>query len=333
MPSGLAFASPALLLLLPLALVPLVPLVPAVLAALGLRSARGSARRRPALAVADAGLALVAAGDAPTRRVRWRALPDVMRVAAVIAVVLALARPQQGLALTTLPEDGIDIVIALDASSSMSELPSVSASRLAAARFVVDQFVSGLEGDRVGLVIFQSRALALSPLTLDRVALRRAVQAVRSGLLPDGTAIGLGLAEALNLLRDSPARSRVVVLLTDGQNNAGEVDPLEAARIAQALGVRVYTIGFLPASGGIRGVVDEATLRQIASMTDAAYYNASTRDELAEAYRTISSLERSRVGERRFASLREFAPWLAAAALTLLIAEAVLRSTVLRRYP
>ena len=165
----------------------------------------------------------------------------------------------------------------------------------------------------MGLVVFQSTALALSPLTLDHDALRRAVEEVRSGLLPDGTAIGLGLAEALNLLRDSPARSRVIVLLTDGQNNKGAISPLEAAQLADVLGVRVYTIGFVsPVSAP---TVDEATLRAVAELTGAAYYDAATRQELAAAYAAIGALERSRVGERRFTTFREFAPWLAGAAL------------------
>jgi len=315
----MTFATPELLLLLPLAAAPLLwPM---------LRS-----RRRPALAFAELGAIRAAAGA--TWRLRLRALPDALRAATVAMLILALARPQQGLALTLLPEEGIDVVVAMDTSSSMGQRTS-GVTRLQEARSVVEEFVSGLEGDRVGLVVFQSRALALSPLTLDHEALKRTVRNVSSDLLPDGTAIGLGLSEALNLLRDSLARSRVVVLLTDGQNNAGEVEPLEAAQIAKALGIRVYTIGFLAADNlppGVAGV-DEATLRGIAAITDAASYDAATQEQLADAYRTIGELERSRVGERRFSIFREFAPWLAAAALALLTIEAGLRATALRRYP
>ena len=318
----MTFATPALLLLLPAAAAPLI-----------LRWLRAS--RRPALAFADLSAVHRAADGRPSWRRRLRALPDLLRAAAVAVLIVALARPQEGLAITLLPEEGIDIVVALDASSSMEQRTSDFVTRLAAARTVVEEFVAGLEGDRVGLVVFQSRALVLSPLTLDHDALTRAVRAVRSDLLPDGTAIGLGVSEALNLLRDSPARSRVVVLLTDGQNNAGEVEPMEAAQIASALAIRVYTIGFradsalAPDAGGI----DEATLRRIASVTGAAYYDASTERELAGAYAAIGELERSRVGERRFTSFREFAPWLAAAALALITVEAALRATALRRYP
>ena len=318
----MTFATPALLLLLPAVAVPLV-----------LRWLRVS--RRPALAFADFSAIHLAADGRATWRLRILALPDLLRAVAVAMLIVALARPQEGLAITLLPEEGIDIVVALDTSSSMEHRTSNFVTRLEAARTVVEDFVFGLQGDRVGLVVFQSRALVLSPLTLHHDALTRAVRAVRSDLLPDGTAIGLGVSEALNLLRDSPARSRVVVLLTDGQNNAGEVEPLDAAQIARALDIRVYTIGFRaddPLTPNVGGI-DEITLRRIASVTGAAYYDASTERELAEAYSAIGELERSRVGERRFTSFREFAPWLAAAALALITVEVTLRATVLRRYP
>ena len=319
----MTFATPALLLLLPLAALPLL-----------WRWLRR--RRQPALAVPELDVIREAARNAATWRLRLRALPELLRAAAVVMVVVALARPQEGLALTLLPEEGIDIVVVLDVSSSMRQRTPDGETRLQAARAVVRDFVSGLQGDRVGLVIFQSRALALSPLTLDHKALNRTVSDVSSGLIPDGTAIGLGLAEALNLLRDSPAQSRVVVLLTDGQNNSGEVDPLDAAQIARTLDVRVYTIGFVGAGGPPTRFgqdLDELSLRRIAEVTDASYYNAATGAQLAQVYESIGELERSRIGERRFTTFREFAPWFAGAALTLLAFEAALRATALRRYP
>jgi Ca-activated chloride channel family protein len=194
---------------------------------------------------------------------------------------------------------------------------------------VIKDFVSSLEGDRVGLVIFQSRSLVMSPLTVDRAAVQQTVSTLEPGLLPDGTAIGLGLAEALNLLRGSEARSRVVVLLTDGQNNSGEIQPLQAAQLGKTLGIRVYTIGFVDRGEDI----DAATLRRIATDTGASYFDASNQAELATAYEEISALERSRVGERRFTHYQELAPWLAGAALLLLAGEAMLRASLLRRYP
>lgn len=319
----MSFGTPVLLLLLPLVAVPALWSV--------LRR-----RRRPAMAVADIGVlrAAVEGGTSWRLRVRW--LPDVLRAVALGALIIGLARPQEGLALTFIPEEGIDVVAVLDASSSMTFETIGGTSRLTAAKRVVEEFVRTLEGDRIGLVIFQSRALALSPLTLDHSALIRAVRDVRSGLLKDGTAIGLGLTEALNLLRDSQARGRVIVLLTDGQNNAGNVFPTDAAQIAKALGIRVYTIGFIADSGALIrafGGVDVATLRSIAEITDGAYYRATTEDELSAAYAAISDQERSRVGERQFATFHEFAPWFIAVAVALLAAEAVLRATSLRRYP
>jgi len=319
----MTFATPALLLLLPIALLPL---------AWGwLRT-----RRRPSMAVADLGAVREATQLQAGWRVRLRFVPDLLRAVAVIALVIALARPREGLATALIPEEGIDIVVTLDASTSMEFAASGGVSRIEAAREVVEEFVGTLEGDRIGLVIFQSRSLALSPLTLDHRALTRTVRDVRVGLLPDGTAIGLGLAEALNLLRNSEAKSRVIVLLTDGQNNSGDISPTDAAQVAAALDIRVYTIGFVSRGTGQfadSGGVDETTLRRVAEITGGEYFDTATRDELADAYMAISDQERSRVGERRFTAFDEFAPWLAALALALLASEVTLRSTVLRRYP
>ncbi len=316
----MSFATPWLLLLLPLAAALL--LARAVLQP-----------RRARLAVADLEPLLAAA--APSWRLRLRWLPWLLRAAAIALLIVAAARPQQGLALTTLPEDGIDIVVALDVSGSMSQLaePGLRApSKLDAAQEVIGEFIESLEGDRIGLVVFQSRAILLSPLTLDHDALRRQVDGAESGLIRDGTAIGLGIAEAINLLRESPARSRIVVLLTDGENNQGEVPPMQAARIAETLGIRVYTIGLHGAARGSSDV-DVRLLQQIAAVTGAGYFDAATQDELSEAYREVSRLERSRVGERRFTEYHEYGPLFAVAALLLLAGEAGLRASVFRRYP
>lgn len=288
-------------------------------------------RRGTALVVADLDVAAVATAATWRTRLRW--LPAATRLAAIALLVVAMARPQQGLALTPVPEDGIDIVVALDVSSSMDNFSVRSGpTRLQAARDVVTEFVETLEGNRVGLVAFQSRALTLSPLTLDHTAIVKQVRSLRSGLIVDGTAIGLGVMESLTLLEDSPARSRVIVLLTDGQNNVPEVDPIVAARVAESLGVRVYTIGFIGRSA-FGGVVDSFTLRQMAEATGGRFFDARTSEELAAAYAAIGSLERSRIGEREFTLYREFAPWVAGAALALLVIDAALRASWLRRHP
>ncbi|MEZ4501872.1 MAG: VWA domain-containing protein [Dehalococcoidia bacterium] len=321
----MTFSTPAWLLLLPI-----------VAIVLAMRWRAGS---RPASFVVAEATPAVAAAEVRSWRLRFRAMPDVLRALALALLIIAIARPRQGLAIALIPEEGIDAVVALDVSSSMNDRvvtpvgqPVDTRSRLEAARDVVDDFVDGLEGDRVGLVVFQARAITLSPLTLDQPAIARAVRNIRSGVLVDGTAIGLGLAESLNVLRESEARSRVVVLLTDGQNNQGEITPIAAADLAEALGVRVYTIAFLGSRGGEVNV-DVATLQQMAEQTGGRYFDASTADELAEAYATIGDLERSIVGERRFTSFREFGPALAAGAVALLLADALLRATWLRRYP
>lgn len=312
----MSFATPQLLVLLPAAAI--------VAALIALARRRGSA-----LLFAEPSALRAAAR--PTWRLRLRALPLVLRWIAVALLIVAIARPREGLAVTTLPEEGIDVVVTVDVSSSMTTVIGPGTSRISAARDVVGEFVAALSGDRVGLVVFQARALTLSPLTLDRVAILRRLSALQPGLLEDGTAIGLGVAEALSLLRDSPAPSRVIVLLTDGDNNAGAIDPLTASQLASALGVRLYTIGFIGGRG--TSPIDVLTLRQMAQSTGGRYFDANTQDELAAAYAEIGDLERSRVGERRFTSFRELAPPLIAAALALLAIEYGLRATWLRRYP
>jgi Ca-activated chloride channel family protein len=316
----MTFASPLLLWLLP------------IVTLLGLAQI-ARPRKTPDLAIGS--LAAIREATAPTWRLRFRWLPAALRWAAVALAVVALARPREGLAVTQVPSEGIDIVIALDVSSSMTTATRAApgATRLTEARDVVNEFVETLEGDRVGLVIFQSRALALSPLTHDITAIQRRVNGLAPGLIDDGTAIGLGLSEALTLVEDSPARSRVVVLLTDGQNNAGAIAPEVAAQLATALDVRVYTIGFLSGAIGGQVPINEVSLRAIARSTDAEYYNARSREELAQAYADIGELERSRVGERRFVTFREYAPWFLLGAIGLLLGEGALRATWLRRYP
>ena len=304
----------------PLLLLGLVP----VLAMLGAQMLQ----ERPATAVADAGP--LAAASRTTLRMRLRWLPDAIRALAIVLLVLAAARPREGLAVTTLPEEGIDIVAVMDVSSSMSQAASPQETRLQAARRVLEEFSNTLEGDRLGLVAFQARALTLSPLTSDVEAIQRRIEDLAPGLVADGTAIGLGITEGLSLLEDSQARSRVVVLLTDGENNAGEIDPFAAARVAQALGIRMYTIGLTgPGAVGI----DIPALEEMAEITGGSFFDAKTPTELEAAYEEIGALERSRIGEREFVSWREYGPWLAYLAAALVLGDVLLRSTWLRRQP
>lgn len=307
---GFAFAAPALLLLLPAVAAIMLP---------------GLMRRRETTVIADGALAHAAAR--PTWRLRLRWLPALLRALAIALLVVAIARPRHGNAVTVAPEEGVDVVLAVDVSSSMMQLAAPRVSRLSAAQQAVGEFADRLNGGRIALVAFQARAITLSPLTADHKALKQRARTLEPGLAEDGTAIGLGLAEALTLLGDSPARSRVVVLLSDGENNAGNVDPAEATRIAQALGIRVYTVAFAGTTGAASG------LRAMAIATGAQSYDARTPDELKKIYTDIGNLERSRLGERKFVDFTEYGPGLAGLAVVVLLAEGVLRATWLRRTP
>ncbi len=307
---GFAFATPALLLLLPLISLLVVP---------------DLVRRHAATMIADGSLARAAAQRTWRLRLRW--LPGALRALAIALLVVSVARPRHGNAVTVAPEEGVDVVLSVDVSSSMTQAVAPRVTRMTAAQQSVAEFADHLEGGRIGLVAFQSRAITLSPLTGDHDAIKERAKTLGPGLVEDGTAIGLGLSEALALLGDSPARSRVVVLLSDGENNAGNVEPADAARVAQALGIRVYTIAFAGTTGAASG------LRAMAISTGAESYDARTPEELTKIYTDIGNLERSRLGERKFVDFTEYGPWFAGLAVVMILAEGALRATWLRRTP
>jgi Ca-activated chloride channel family protein len=265
-----------------------------------------------------------------TWRVRYRWLPTLLRAGAVAMLVVALARPQQGQAESELPGQGIDIALVLDVSGSMTSTPLGEDTRLAVAQQNITDVISGRSEDRIALVIFADRSLVLSPLTLDYGALKSLVGEVEQVEVGGNTAIGMGLAEAVELLRGSRARSRVVILLTDGENNSGEVDPGQAARIAEALGVRVHTIGILDRDN--RGAnVNEEVLTQMAEVTGGRYFPAASPESLANVYENIDQLEKSRVGRLQFAAYDELAWYFLAAAIGFLALELLANATVWRR--
>lgn len=272
------------------------------------------------------------AGYRPTWRIRFRWLPTALRAVALALLVVAIARPQAGEAGSILPGQGIDIALILDTSSSMATGFGED-SRLLSAQQVLKDFIAGREQDRIGLVIFREQSIVLSPLTLDYDALTTLVDSVGQVNLQDGTAIGIGLADGLNLLRESRARSRVAVLLTDGENNAGNIEPLAAARIAETLGVRLYTIGMLDPDARRAGSanVDERALLEMANLTGGRYFAAEDVTGLEEVYSSIDVLEKSRIGRPTFASYHEIGVYFLVVALLLLAAELGLRSTVWRR--
>ncbi len=294
-------------------------------------------RGRPGLPFSSVEAARSAPG---TWRLRWRWLPWALRALAIALLVLALARPRSGRADALVPAEGIDMVVALDASSSMSIAVGDEESRLAVAQSVLSDFIQGRDHDRLALLAFRAETFLLSPLTLDYRALQEMVDGAGEVDLPDGTAIGLAVADSLNLLRDSTARSRVVILLTDGQNNRREVEPLAAARIADALGIRLYVVGVIQepslqphAASADQGSPDEEALERMAEVTGGRYFRATSPQALADVYREIDRLERSRVGEERFAAFDELAPFFVVPALALLALQLGLTATVFRRLP
>ena len=263
----------------------------------------------------------------PTWRIRSRWMPSALRAIALTLMIVALSRPQ-AIRADTSEGTGIDIVLSLDLSSSM-DTRFGDGTRLDAAKNVLTKFIEGRTSDRIGLVVFKNESLALSPLTTDYASLTDMLAHVDQLKLPDGTAIGDGTAEALNLLRDSRARSRTVVLLTDGENNAGRVEPLAAARIAESLGIRLYTVGVVEQRN--KTGVDVQALRKMADLTGGSFALADNPDVLQSIYARIGELEKSRIDSKVVTVTRELAPRIIVVAVILLAFEVACSSTIWRR--
>src|SRR3990172_12226792 len=277
-------------------------------------------------------------------RERLRHVPLALRLLVVACLIVALARPQSVSSKQNLSTEGIDIVLVLDISGSMLAEDFIP-NRLDAAKKVADEFVEGRANDRIGLVIFSAESFTQCPLTLDYPVLKNLLGEVKNGMIADGTAIGLALANGVNRLKDSEAKSKVLILLTDGVNNRGEIDPITAAKIAATYAIRVYTVGV-----GARGEapypvetpfgtqrrmvpvdLDEKTLTAVAEMTGGKYYRATDNRKLKAIYKEIDQLERSKIEVTAYKRYTElFYNWLAAGLLALLI-EVVLGATVLRK--
>ena len=271
-----------------------------------------------------------------------------LRLLAIALVIVALARPQSGHTEEEVTTEGIDIVLALDISSSMLAEDFRPRNRLEAAKQVAEQFIGGRQNDRIGMVVFAARSFTQCPLTLDYGILINFLRKIEIGMIDDGTAIGLGLATAVDRLRNSKAKSKVIILLTDGVNNAGEIDPVTAARLAQAFQVRIYAIGvgtrgeaMYPVQDPIFGKryvrmpveIDEAMLTRIAGTTKGEYFRATDRQSLEKIFANIDQLEKTKIEIKQFTRYRElFVRWLAAA-LALVFVEAVLMNTKFRKIP
>lgn len=268
-------------------------------------------------------------------RLRWRHLPDFLWLCAWVLLVVSLARPQSGQVQQIIRGEGVDIVLALDISGSMEAPDFAPLNRLEAAKNVIASFVAGRSFDRIGLVVFAADAFQRVPLTLDYNLLLRSLESIELAPalgLPDGTAIGLGIASSGNLLRPGRSPSRIIILLTDGANNAGSIGPLTAAQAVAALGMRVYTI----AMGGDlqeNNNLDEDTLREIALLTNALFFRAKELSDLQAIYSEINSLERSEVERVTRVEWDELAPSLLALALLFLTTGKLLRMTALQVLP
>lgn len=285
-------------------------------------------------------------GYRPSLRQRIRFAPFVLRMLAIAVMIVALARPQSSSSGQNITSDGIDIMMALDISTSMLA-EDLRPNRIEAAKKVAQDFIDSRPNDRIGLVVFGGESFTQCPLTTDHSVLKNLFSGIQSGMLADGTAIGEGLATAVNRIRSSKAKSKVIILLTDGVNNIGAIAPVTAGEIAKTFGIRVYTIGVgtqgfarypLPGPFGIQYTnmevkIDEPVLKQIAAETGGKYFRATNTKQLNEIYTDIDKLEKSKIDVLEFRhKSEEFYP-LALFALLLLGLDALLRFTILRSLP
>lgn len=278
-------------------------------------------------------------------------LQMLLRLAVFVLLVLILACPQTHNAWKNKSVEGIDIMMAMDVSGSMLA-EDLKPNRIEAAKQVAAEFIAGRPNDNIGLTIFAGEAFTQCPMTTDHASVLNLLRGVRTdlatrGLIEDGTAIGMGLANAVSRLKDSKAKSKVVILLTDGSNNRGDLSPMTSAEIAKSLGIRVYTIGVgtnkvapypMPVAGGVQYVnipveIDSKTLSDIAAATDGSFYRATNNKELQNIYREIDKLEKSKLNVTQFSKRYEAYQPFAVAAFVLLLLEMLLRLTLFRKLP
>lgn len=279
---------------------------------------------------------------------RYRHVLFVLRMLVLVLIIVAFARPQSGRTEQKVITEGIDIILALDISSSMKAMDFKPKNRLEAAKVVAADFIKGRSNDRMGLVVFAAKSYTQCPLTLDYGVLLTFLNQIDIGLIEDGTAIGMAIANCVNRLRDSKAKSKVVILLTDGRNNRGELDPISAAQVAKAMGVRIYTIGAgkhgeapFPVEDPIFGLryvnvpvqIDEDLLKEVSRITGGRYFRATDRTSLEQIYAEIGELEKTKIEVQEYTRYKElFLPYLSLA-LGLLVLEIVLANTRFRKLP
>ncbi len=286
-------------------------------------------------------------GIKPGWRTYGRHLPYIFRAIALSLMIIALARPQSSLNWENVSTEGIDIALSLDISSSMLA-EDFQPNRLEAAKDVAIQFINNRPNDRIGLVVYSKESFTQCPLTTDHAVLINLFQDVKQGMIEDGTAIGYGIATAASRLKESDAKSKVIILLTDGENNAGDISPATAAEIAQALGIRIYTIGVgtigkAPYPGTdffgrkiyheVEVKIDEETLQRIADITGGRYFRAINKNSLKQIYEEIDQLEKSKIEVKEYSRKKEeYFPFALGASLFILL-EFLLRLFVFRKIP
>ena len=284
-------------------------------------------------------------------RIRLTHMPMLLRCITFTLIVVILARPQTRNSWDNRTTEGIDIMLAMDVSTSMLA-EDLKPNRIEAAKNVAAEFISGRPDDNIGLTIFAGEAFTQCPMTTDHASLLNLLQNVRTdiaarGLIQDGTAVGMGLANAISRLKGSKAKSKVVILLTDGSNNMGDISPMTAAQIAKSLGIRVYTIAVgsnkvapypVPVAGHIEYIkmpvdIDTKTLSDIAATTDGNTYRATNNRQLKQIYKDIDKLEKTKMSVKKFSKHYEAYQPFAIAAFICMLLEILLRTTVLRRIP
>ncbi|HEC41446.1 MAG TPA: VWA domain-containing protein [Bacteroides sp.] len=285
-------------------------------------------------------------GQRITYRHLLRHLIFALRIMVIALVIVVLARPQSTNRWQNVTTEGIDIMIALDISGSMLA-QDFKPNRLEASKNVAIEFISGRETDRMGLVVYSGESFTQCPLTTDHAVLINLFNDIESGMIEDGTAIGMGLANAVNRLKDSKAQSKVIILLTDGVNNRGAIAPLTAAEIAKSFGIRVYTIGV--GTEGMAPVpvqtpygtryqnakveIDEETLKQIADATDGSYFRATNNEKLREIYIEIDKLEKTKIDVKEYSKKEEEYMRFGLLATILFLFEILVRYLIFRNIP
>lgn len=279
-------------------------------------------------------------------KVYLRHIPFVLRLVSVAVLIIILARPQSTDNWQSTSTEGIDIVLAMDISSSMLA-QDLKPNRLEASKDVAASFINGRPNDNIGLVVFAGESFTQCPLTTDHTVLLNLFKDIQPGIIQDGTAIGLGLANAVSRIKDSQSKSKVIILLTDGMNNAGEIAPVTAAEIAKTFGIRVYTIGV-----GTKGMaptpfqtpfgiqyqnmpveIDEPTLKQISATTGGQYFRATDNTSLKDIYSEIDQMEKTKISVQEYSKKQEeYKNW-ALLLFCLLLVEILLRNTLLRNIP